>query len=125
MIGCQQFFNRQNQRSKVMSEEQFDQVVDAILNGKYSWACFLILRFGGYNPLHYIPYRTYNRLIKSNCLSSQSQREQKTGESDFRKKQSMRKISKIEDLSYLEEAEQKEQKISAGLRLNFFLENCF
>jgi hypothetical protein len=49
---------------KVMTLEQFEQVVEAILAGKYSWACLLILRFGGYNPLHYIPYRTYNRLIK-------------------------------------------------------------
>lgn len=49
---------------RIMTPEQFDLVVDAILAGKYSWACVLILRFGGYNPLHYIPYRTYNRLLK-------------------------------------------------------------
>jgi hypothetical protein len=49
---------------RVMSLEQFEQVVEAILAGKYSWACVLILRFSGYNPLHYIPYRTYNRLMK-------------------------------------------------------------
>lgn len=49
---------------RIMTPEQFDLVVDAILAGKYSWACVLILRFGGYNPLHYIPYRTYNRLMK-------------------------------------------------------------
>ncbi|MCG5060054.1 MAG: HetP family heterocyst commitment protein [Limnoraphis sp. WC205] len=55
-----------NQRDKAMSEEQFNQVIEAILAGKYSWACVLILRFAGYNPLHYIPYRTYNRLMKDN-----------------------------------------------------------
>ncbi|MCJ8279018.1 MAG: HetP family heterocyst commitment protein, partial [Rivularia sp. ALOHA_DT_140] len=49
---------------KTLHPEQFDQVVEAILAGKYSWACVLMLRFAGYNPLHYIPYRTYNRLIK-------------------------------------------------------------
>ncbi|MBE9211318.1 HetP family heterocyst commitment protein [Plectonema cf. radiosum LEGE 06105] len=49
---------------KTIHSEQFDQVVEAILAGKYSWACVLMLRFAGYNPLHYIPYRTYNRLIK-------------------------------------------------------------
>lgn len=53
--------------TRAMTEEQFCQVVDAILNGKYSWACVLILKFAGYNPLHYIPYRTYNRLMKENC----------------------------------------------------------
>ena len=44
--------------------EQLDQVVEAILAGKYSWACVLMLRFVGYNPMHYIPYRTYNRILK-------------------------------------------------------------
>lgn len=52
--------------SKIMTREQYDQVVEAILAGKYSWACLLILRFGGYNPLHYMPYRTFNRLMKEN-----------------------------------------------------------
>ena len=47
-----------------MSEEQFNQVINAILAGKYSWACVLTLQFAGYDPLHYIPYRTYNRLMK-------------------------------------------------------------
>jgi hypothetical protein len=47
-----------------MSPEQFELVLEAIIAGKYSWACVLILRFAGCNPLHYIPYRTYNRLMK-------------------------------------------------------------
>jgi hypothetical protein len=49
-----------------MKIEQFEQILAAILSGKYSWACLLILRFAGYNPLHYLPYRTYRRLIKNN-----------------------------------------------------------
>ncbi|MEA5575277.1 HetP family heterocyst commitment protein [Anabaena sp. UHCC 0451] len=57
---------------KKINPEQFDQVVEAILAGKYSWACVLMLRFVGYNPLHYIPYRTYNRLIKENSRNSRS-----------------------------------------------------
>jgi hypothetical protein len=63
----QQFPFNKSKMDRVMSPEQFNQVVDAILAGKYSWACVLILRFAGYNPLHYIPYRTYNRLMKENC----------------------------------------------------------
>jgi len=51
---------------RAFQEEQFDRIVEAILSGKYSWACLLVLRFAGYNPLHYIPYRTYNRLMKDN-----------------------------------------------------------
>jgi hypothetical protein len=49
-----------------MDLDQFNSVVEAIVEGKYSWACVLILRFAGYNPLHYIPYRTYKRLLKDN-----------------------------------------------------------
>ncbi|WP_156820250.1 HetP family heterocyst commitment protein [Synechococcus sp. PCC 7336] len=52
-----------------ITAEQFDRIVGAIAEGKYSWACVLLLRSGGYNPLHYIPYRTYNRLIKQNRSS--------------------------------------------------------
>jgi hypothetical protein len=46
--------------------EKLDQIIDAIVDGKYSWACVLLLRSNGLNPLHYIPYRTYNRLLKEN-----------------------------------------------------------
>lgn len=56
------------EEKQVLSEEQFCQVIDAIINGKYSWACLLVLKFCGYNPLHYIPYRTYNRLMKEHGL---------------------------------------------------------
>ena len=62
----EQFSVSHSQLDKAMNPEQFDQIVEAIISGKYSWACVLILRFAGYNPLHYIPYRTYNRLIKNN-----------------------------------------------------------
>ena len=56
--------------NKTIKSEQFNQIVEAILEGKYSWACVLLLRFAGYNPLHYIPYRTYNRLAKENDQSN-------------------------------------------------------
>jgi hypothetical protein len=49
-----------------MTSDQFDQVVEAISEGRYSWACALILRFAGYNPMHFIPMRTYSRLLKEN-----------------------------------------------------------
>lgn len=44
-----------NKQTKTMTEQQFDEIVGAILAGKYSWACVLILQTAGYNPLHYIP----------------------------------------------------------------------
>lgn len=52
-----------------MTSEEFDQVIEAIASGRYSWACILILQIAGYNPLHYLPYRTYRRLIKENARS--------------------------------------------------------
>ena len=58
-------FNAERMKAS-MSEEEFALVIDAILNGKYSWACVLILKNAGYEPGHYIPYRTLNRLIKEN-----------------------------------------------------------
>ncbi|MGM3307779.1 HetP family heterocyst commitment protein [Anabaena sp. WFMT] len=50
----------------VITPEELNQVIEAIADGRYSWACVLILRFIGYNPLHYIPQRTYSRLMKEN-----------------------------------------------------------
>ncbi|NJO79372.1 MAG: HetP family heterocyst commitment protein [Cyanobacteria bacterium RM1_2_2] len=93
-----------NKLDKAMTTEQFTQVVDAILEGKYSWACVLILRFAGYNPLHYIPYRTYNRLMKDNsrdypkgdhCKAKLFQN-QPLSQQDFKK------VHQIQDLAYSE-----------------------
>ena len=49
-----------------ISTNQLNEITAAILDGKYSWACVLMLKFAGYNPLHYIPYRTYHRIVKDN-----------------------------------------------------------
>ncbi|WP_242044844.1 HetP family heterocyst commitment protein [Anabaena azotica] len=49
-----------------MTTEQLNQIIEAITDGRYSWACVLILRFIGYNPLHFIPQRTYSRILKEN-----------------------------------------------------------
>jgi hypothetical protein len=49
-----------------MTNEQLNQIIEAITDGRYSWACVLILRFVGYNPLHFIPQRTYSRILKEN-----------------------------------------------------------
>jgi hypothetical protein len=64
-----------SQTSKKINTEQIEQIVKAIIAGKYSWACVLILRFAGHNPIDYIPYRTYIRLLKNNCLVGNSQSE--------------------------------------------------
>jgi hypothetical protein len=90
--------------------EKLDQIVDAIVDGKYSWACVLLLRSNGLNPLHYIPYRTYNRLLKENIqgikqpLSQTEKVAQSTlsyGISPLRQKQEQR-VAVIDDLPHLE-----------------------
>ena len=107
---------------KMMSQDQFDQVVEAILAGKYSWACVLILRFAGYNPLHYIPYRTYNRLMKDNRPGGRLSKQQ-TNTIDTDKKNSDLKAgnlssgsrsSEISDLSYLETVNKHPTEVQGG-----------
>lgn len=103
----------QSKLDKTMTTEQFEKVVEAILAGKYSWACVLILRFAGYNPLHYIPYRTYNRLIKDNCNSSKSEKKLSLQQSPHGTEPS----NQIKDLSYQEIINKdRELKVGGGFR---------
>ncbi|MBW4666328.1 MAG: HetP family heterocyst commitment protein [Cyanomargarita calcarea GSE-NOS-MK-12-04C] len=107
---------------KTISPEQLDQVVEAILAGKYSWACVLMLRFAGYNPLHYIPYRTYNRLLKENSQQLKSHQQQHENlhilkPSSDRISQSNVSpscLSKIKDLAYLEVVGKQKTEIRGG-----------
>lgn len=99
--------------NRAMTPEQFVQVVDAILAGKYSWACVLILRFAGYNPLHYIPYRTYNRLMKEHCPAFHRRREDDQSSCDEGRsiQDSTRKIT---DLSYLDSLDNRQSQARGG-----------
>jgi len=109
--------NLTNSLERVMSPEQFNQVVSAILDGKYSWACLLILQFAGYNPLHYIPYRTYNRLMKENRPNKQIPRDRQLSHENTPVSNilPMRDcFSQIEDLSYLETLQEPPQNVSGG-----------
>ncbi len=101
--------------AKTMSEEQFEQILDAILSGKYSWACVLILRFAGYNPLHYIPYRTYNRLTKDNNSNRQSPSNPVPVQSSIKTKTSAN-VTQIRDLTYLEPVPEVGHGVSGGCR---------
>lgn len=94
------FQNQADRLDRKMTTEEFTEVIAAISEGKYSWACVLILRIAGYNPLHYIPYRTYNRLIKDNLRAQKQTRNQEIGRD---RSQSLRVI---EDLEHLEIANQ-------------------
>jgi hypothetical protein len=105
-----------NKLDKAMTPEQFTQVVDAILEDKYSWACVLILRFAGYNPLHYIPYRTYNRLMKDNSKDCHKRRpsEALSFQNQQTTEQNSQKAHQIQDLAYLESLKQPQNLIKGG-----------
>ena len=105
--------------NKAVNPQQFDQIVEAILAGKYSWACVLMLRIVGYNPLHYIPYRTYNRLLKDNTQVSRAQQQHHKNMKSAKPAINHRSntnsssscLSKIKDLAYLEVAGKQTSKI--------------
>ena len=101
---------------KAMTSEQFNLIIAAVLDGKYSWACVLILRFAGYNPLHYIPYRTYNRLMKDNRQLSNSHSNDQLSTANSKKQTSQKSAAKISDLSYLEKAKEQYSKVNGGNR---------
>lgn len=105
---------------KAINPEQFTQIVEAILAGKYSWACVLLLRFSGYNPLHYIPYRTYNRLTKEHCqVDRVSEREtHRLNTSNYQAESndtsSHTGLSKISDLAVLEPVSEQHTSVRGG-----------
>ncbi len=109
--------------NKTIHDEQLNQIIEAILAGKYSWACFLLLRCTGYDPLHYIPYRTYNRLVKENCqIGKQSGVNTANINSNSRYSQFNRdrapvrqQMSKIADLDHLEIEHKQNARIKGGV----------
>lgn len=106
---------------KAMTTEQFNQVVDAILAGKYSWACVLILRFAGYNPLHYVPYRTYNRLMKeNNPTTNKRNSEHSYTQSCVNSSTTQGAAKHITDLNHLEEIEDEPCRVRGGDRSSGF-----
>ena len=115
--------------NKAISPEQLNEIVEAILDGKYSWACVLLLRFAGHNPLHYIPYRTYNRLLKENCQVARPTsggQTNKTNQGNTTErtlsngKVSKQHLSIVSDLAYLEEVSEEHSSVHGG-RLNQLL----
>jgi hypothetical protein len=98
-----QFHHSANHSQVGIKPEQLDEIISAILSGKYSWACFLLLRCTGYNPLDYIPYRTSNRLLKENSQISKSN-----------KSETKSAMSKIADLDYVEVVREKRAGVRGG-----------
>ncbi len=120
-----------NNSEKTIHPEKFDQVVEAILAGKYSWACVLILRFAGYNPLHYIPYRTYNRLLKENAQVRRVNQKSTEGirigkqssENIIGSKANQSCLNQIKDLAYLEAVSKKQKTEVRGGNIHQWLDS--
>lgn len=98
-----QFSDSQPKLDKAMTTEQFNQIVEAILAGKYSWACVLILRFAGYNPLHYIPYTTYIRLSKENQPKVAYNHQKRLKTTEKVTPEHLSRLSELEPLETIEE----------------------
>lgn len=103
-----------NAAAKYLTAEQLEAILGAISEGKYSWASVLILRFTGYNPLHYIPYRTYNRLEKAHCLRPRRKLNAVKVSASTEFAASCKPDAKIRNLDYVEPIDAKAAKIEGG-----------
>lgn len=59
-------FDNNQKVDKILKYSQIQEILKAIIQGKYSWACVLFLKFSGYDPLEYIPADTYQQLMADN-----------------------------------------------------------
>jgi hypothetical protein len=108
---------------ETISSDQLNQIVEAILAGKYSWACVLLLRAMTYDPLHYIPYRTYNRLLKENCEFSPYKRHNSDSSKPKLKIAELRQdstdsssknVRQLHDLCYFDVLDESETNVKGG-----------
>ncbi len=91
-------------QTHAIDDDKMAEIVGSILEGKYSSACLLLLEATGQEPLHYIPYRTYNRL--------QKQRQQAAIGAKHTSAGSLRK--RMTDLDYLEALPERASSLSGG-----------
>ena len=79
----------------------------------------MLLRCSGYNPLHYIPYRTYNRLLKENCQfgntsDGESTKAYHINNQSNSNRPSEKHLTLINDLPYVENMTEKTESITGG-----------
>jgi len=115
-----------------LDDDKVSEITAAILEGKYSWACFLLLRDLGYEPSEYIAYRTYYRLIKEHRESLEDNEPEAsiTSACDRAKhiskayrqsshlpshgSTSRQKLTQIKDLAYLEKVGDQPVRVRGG-----------
>jgi hypothetical protein len=104
-------FSTHNQNANnAISEAKMEKIIDAILQGQYSQACLLLLEATSRNPLHYIPYRTYNRLQKQ-----RQQAHVHNQQSTTTRTATVTTLSpRIADLDYIESVSEKTPSVNGG-----------
>lgn len=86
-----------------VSQEQVAEIIEAILSGKYSWACVLMLTYLGYQPIHYMPDRTLSRLTKENGFPKQPAKTSNRQGADLpRNAEPVKRLNRLKNLSHLE-----------------------
>lgn len=100
-----------------LKAEKMDEIVDFILQGKYSSACLLLLESTGQDPLHYIPYRTYNRLQKQR---QQAVRQSADTRNTVRTGAETALRSHLSDLDYVEALPDQTSSMRGGFALFSF-----
>lgn len=105
-----------NQESPIaeINRDTLESIIDAILDGKYSYACLMTLEATGHDPLQYIPYRTYNRLQKQRQARYRAAACQKPAS----KVSSI--SSKISDIEHVEPLSQGDRRIAGGFGFGRF-----
>ncbi|NEP47454.1 MAG: HetP family heterocyst commitment protein [Moorea sp. SIO3C2] len=98
---------------KVMDTDKFSEIEEAILDGKYSWACVLMLRLAGHNPLDYMPSRTYSRLLKQN-RDMILQKQASMMSNGTKALNARQRLSQIKDLAYVETLGKKTSQVHGG-----------
>jgi hypothetical protein len=64
----QENFEQNQKLDKIFKDTQLQEIIKAIILGKYAWACVLFLHFSGCDPLDYMPSETYDKLVQENNL---------------------------------------------------------
>jgi hypothetical protein len=64
----QENFGQNKQLDKILEDSHFQEILKAIILGKYAWACVLFLHFFGCDPLEYMSVEVYDKLVQENNL---------------------------------------------------------
>ena len=104
---------------KTLDPEKISLIEEAIRDHKYSWACVLMLRYLGLNPLEYIPSRTYCRLRRDN--EKMDSLNQATTDSLKQDREDAPKcLRKIKDLDYAKPLDSRTQLVQGGSKEKWF-----